>query len=698
MSARHQNQASTKARQAALVQLGPLVLAAALVLLPALSQAEPVPDGGPLKSGLGYSANGNLTTVNLPKGSGQTTARQQTHRYDGLNRRIASTLPPPMAGASSPTLGYGWDALDQLKSVTTPLSDPNSITTTYTTNGLGNTSPQLSPDSGITHATYEFDGRLKTRTDARGKSFTYLYDDLGRLLKVSYTSGGTPSGTPSQFEYDGGTPTANNSTGQLSKLTDESGTTTWAHDGFGRVLSKTVKNTGTNQTFVLSQAWGDTGTAAGKLQNQTYPSLARVNYVYDASGRLKDITLNPVKTNGKATNLGQTLTLLSSLTYDALNQVSGWAWGGGVPYSRAYDDQGRLKTYRLGNPNGTGNAAGLIRTLGYDDAGRLISYTHTNASGTAQPAFDHSFGYDGLDRLAQQQQQATTYGYGYDLNGNRSSQTLGGTLYNNVVDTASNRLSKERAPGGVTNSFGYDEAGNLKSESAGAITYTHSARGRLSGVSIGTEGVSYLYNALEQRLVKTGPSSRVPGGARYFVYDEQGHPIGEYDSSGNPVYEVVYLNDTPIAVITQTRTGSGTTLNVQTNLSYVYADHIDTPRVIVRSSDHAIQWRWDQAEAYGTTPPNDNPNALGAFAFNLRFPGQLYDSESNLVYNHHRYFDASTGRFVQSDPIGLGGGINTYAYVNGNPLSLTDPQGLNPAAGCVLGSWLGPFGCAGGRR
>ena len=101
--------------------------------------------------------------------------------------------------------------------------------------------------------------------------------------------------------------------------------------------------------------------------------------------------------------------------------------------------------------------------------------------------------------------------------------------------------------------------------------------------------------------------------------------------------------------------------------------------MVVRSTDHAIQWRWDQAEAYGNTPPNDNPNGLGVFTLHLRFPGQLFDAETGLVYNHHRYYDASTGRYVESDPIGLAGGINTYAYVDGNPTDDADPLGLKGA-------------------
>jgi RHS repeat-associated protein len=74
--------------------------------------------------------------------------------------------------------------------------------------------------------------------------------------------------------------------------------------------------------------------------------------------------------------------------------------------------------------------------------------------------------------------------------------------------------------------------------------------------------------------------------------------------------------------------------------------------------------------------PNQNPSNLGDFAFNLRFPGQYYDSETGLNYNMARYYNPKTGRYDESDPIGLAGGINTYTYVGGNSVNYTDPKGL----------------------
>ena len=63
------------------------------------------------------------------------------------------------------------------------------------------------------------------------------------------------------------------------------------------------------------------------------------------------------------------------------------------------------------------------------------------------------------------------------------------------------------------------------------------------------------------------------------------------------------------------------------------------------------------------------------FVYNLRFPGLYYDQETGLNYNYFRDFDPSTGRYVESDPIGLATGVNTYAYVEDNPISGFDPLG-----------------------
>ncbi len=113
-------------------------------------------------------------------------------------------------------------------------------------------------------------------------------------------------------------------------------------------------------------------------------------------------------------------------------------------------------------------------------------------------------------------------------------------------------------------------------------------------------------------------------------------------------------------------------------------------------------WRWDNQEPFGNDVPNNNPSGAGAFEFPLRFPGQYFDRETNLAYNAARDYDASIGRYVESDPMGLDGGLDTYAYVYGDPLFGADPLGLltRPVSGPVRGSDAGAVqgGACGARR
>jgi RHS repeat-associated protein len=91
-------------------------------------------------------------------------------------------------------------------------------------------------------------------------------------------------------------------------------------------------------------------------------------------------------------------------------------------------------------------------------------------------------------------------------------------------------------------------------------------------------------------------------------------------------------------------------------------------------------WRWD-SDAFGTTAANENPAGVGVFSYGSRFPGQYYDAETGLNYNYFRDYDPSAARYVQSDPVGLLAGVNTYAYVDANSLTLVDPNGLGKEQG-----------------
>ena len=111
-------------------------------------------------------------------------------------------------------------------------------------------------------------------------------------------------------------------------------------------------------------------------------------------------------------------------------------------------------------------------------------------------------------------------------------------------------------------------------------------------------------------------------------------------------------------------------------LYYIVPDHLNTPRMIANQQGTTV-WKWDQAEPFGATGPNADPDGDGvSFDFPLRFPGQYADRETGLSYNFFRDYDPTVGRYVQSDLIGLRGGLNTYSYASGSPIIWTDPFGL----------------------
>ena len=110
-------------------------------------------------------------------------------------------------------------------------------------------------------------------------------------------------------------------------------------------------------------------------------------------------------------------------------------------------------------------------------------------------------------------------------------------------------------------------------------------------------------------------------------------------------------------------------------LYFVQPDHLDTPRLVVNAANQPV-WSWNSAP-FGDTLANEQPTAsLAAFQFNLRFPGQQFDVETASHYNYFRDYEAGTGRYLQSDPVGLHAGWGSYTYVSSRPLSAFDINGL----------------------
>ncbi|MGN6092483.1 MAG: RHS repeat-associated core domain-containing protein, partial [Luteibacter jiangsuensis] len=245
--------------------------------------------------------------------------------------------------------------------------------------------------------------------------------------------------------------------------------------------------------------------------------------------------------------------------------------------------------------------------------------------------------------------------YTYDATGNRTSLAIGGATDHYVYAADSHHLTT--ADGTLRR---YDAAGNTIA--IGALESIHDATGQLASIrQAGTALASYRYNGDGQRVARAEGNH-----ITHTVYDEAGHWLGDYDAAGKAIAQAIWLGNYPVGLI------------VGGHVLYIEPDHLGTPRAVIDPVRNVAVWRWKlEGEAFGADRPNEDPDGDGqTFTFDLRFPGQRYDAVSGLHYNYFRYFDPASGRYIQSDPIGLAGGISTYAYVANNPYLLIDPHGL----------------------
>lgn len=590
---------------------------------------------------LTYDANGNPDTVTDALG------RVTDSDHDPLNR-LTRTL-QDVGGINAETT-FAYDAQDHLTQVT----DPKGLDTTYAYSGLGDLTRLTSPDTGITNYTYDSAGNRRTQTDARGKVSTYSYDALNRLTQVAYPN----TGLNATYTYD--TPQTacasgeTFSTGRLTKLTDASGSTQYCYDRFGQLLRK-VQTTNA-KAFTVRYAY----TRSGQLSRLTYPDGAVVDYVRDAQGRITEV--------GTQAAGGVRQVLLNQVGYYPFGPASGWVYGNGRSLLRTYNQN--YQPERIHDAS----AGGLSTSYGFDAVGQLTALKDGTQT-TPLAGYD----YDALSRLTKTKDGVTgtpIETYGYDATGNRTSLLRAGTTTAYTYPATSHRTSNV---GGVARS--YDAAGNTTQIGGTARQFIYSDAGRLGQVKAGSAvTMNYQYNGRGEQ-VRRYPTTMSTAQV-YTVYDEAGQWLGDYDSTGATLQQAVWLDDQPVGLL------AGATTN-QT-LHYVEPDHLGTPRVVIEQARNVAIWRWDATgEAFGNTAPNQDPDGDGtAFVFDLRMAGQKYDSASGLSQNGFRDYEAATGRYPQSDPIGLNGGVSTYGYAGNSPLKNIDPNGL---------MWFGPT-CSAAQR
>ncbi|WP_203143273.1 RHS repeat-associated core domain-containing protein [Marinobacter mangrovi] len=549
-----------------------------------------------------YDTAGNLVEQIDP------TQYRQSHQFDPLDRPVGQVDP------LSASTGFQYDAQGHLNAVTDALGR----TTEYEYNALGEVIERRSPDTGTTQYRYDAAGNRIQRTDARGIEADYSYDAQNRLVQVIYPA----SGDAVSYQYDD--PAAGSyGIGRLYRIEDGSGSTTYHYNAHGDVVEQTQVIESVQYTTRYSY------NAAGQLTGMVYPGGRRIDYTYDAGGRISNVT---TQANGL------TQTLASGIEYAPFGPLTGLTYGNGLELTRQYDADYHLIRQQVGNL--------LTQQYQYDASNNL-----SLIDDLIEPDDSQAYAYDLVDRLLAAVGPYGERGYTYDGIGNRTSliEETGESpyLYDNGRLTTAGNTALE-----------YDAAGHTVRR--GDTRFAYNAAGRLVRATTESGITEYGYNALGQRVIKRSPTT-----TRHYLYDQAGRLIVNRTADGRNQTEYVYLNGQRLALVTA-RPETPQTEEV----FYIHGNHLDAP-LVATDSGGAVVWR-GHYEPFGRLTVERDEIELSA-----RLPGQYADAETGLHYNYFRDYDPSLGRYIESDPIGLsGGGLNTYGYVEGNPLIYGDPYGL----------------------
>jgi RHS repeat-associated protein len=621
-----------------------------------------------------YDAMGNLQS--LTDGNGNQTS----YAYDLFNRLATATQP------GSVVTQYGYDNQGNL----TLVLNAENQETLYTYDDMGRLLTTVSPDTGTTRYSYDEADNLATKTPNNGITATYSYDDLNRLLQISYTDASQNIG----YSYDAFVAGANYGIGRLTGIADTSGTTAYAYDVQGNLTSEAKTIDGS--TYTTAYAYD----GAGRIRGMTYPSGRTLTYVPDATDPTLVAEISTTFTDG-------TRTLADAIDYQPFGPLVALHFGNSIQLTQTYDLSYSVDTI----------TAGAIQDLDYslDDAGNIIAIADL-----IDPSKDRTFSYDDLYRLTGVNGETN---YSYDDIGNRLTKTMGGEsdTYHYYVDGSTQTNILESITGDNPQTYAHNANGDITA--IGAMTLQYSPQ---SNRLISIPGTAdYTYNANGQRVKKV-----VGAVTTIYHYDIAGNLIGETMNGGGTRRDYVYLGDQRVAMAVEysgdldgdnnidgsdlalfaSHFGPGCSgaacdsdFNGDGNVDkadlavfadafghtasieyyYYHNDHLGTPQRI-SNEGAGVVWAADY-EAFGNLKitASNIPN-------NLRFPGQHYDDESNLNYNYFRDYDPQIGRYIQSDPMGLGGGLNTYVYVENRPTSLIDPSGLIPNV-AELTCFVNPF-------
>jgi len=620
-----------------------------------------------------YDAVGNVASATDPRGF--TTS----NTWSATRKLLRTTLPATPQG--TPTVTNVYDARDWLLRTTNNPTTTVAATTSFANDAAQRLLSVTDPLNRTARFGYDADGRQIAATNAASevvRQFWNARGELARTLTPTLTTIGHSNDAAGnqialtnrntkrwRFEYDG----ANRLTNTISPRTNETRVT---YDARGLVSTVREPSAQTASNFYDAKGRLTNITDAVGTRLFTYDAndnlitlssqLSTLNYTYDGNDRMTNHTTADgyviqyrYDANGNLTNLIYPGNRTVTYAYDSLNRltnVTDWA-NGKTTY--VYDLASRVTS--ITRPNGT------IRTNAYDAAGQLTNAWDRMAGGVPVSIF--TLRWDGAGRITNE--FAVPVPHAYTPPGRTNTFDDDNRLWTFNGNSVSQDADGNLTYGPLTNNT--------------FVTYGYDARNRLTNVS----GVSYSYDPAGNRITLTNGASVTryvvnPNAALSQVLMRVRGSVTNYYTYGlGLLYE-----------IRETASSTNT-------LTYHYDYRGST---IALTDGNGIPRDRIEYSPYGTTTyragTNDTP-----FLYNGRY-GVMTDA-NGLLYMRARYYNPYLCRFINADPAGFLGGLNFYAYADGNPVSLIDPFGLGAMesggrswisqalSGTALGDWAAGF-------
>ena len=520
--------------------------------------------------------------------------------YDLMGRKVAQTTyrdaTVSFAGTTFPTVKGDvttW-TYDESSSLVTSKKDANNKSVTYT---------------------YSADGKLLTRTWARGITTTYSYDTAtGELLKADY------SDATQDIER------TYNRMGNLISVRDAAGVRTFNYDENFNLTGETLGDRTLVYTYSTS---GIKGRYIGLTGNHTYS--------YDQFGRINqinDITYTRLTNSELIAQVNRPNGINSVYGYEANRDIES-----GVSH-------GAFASYGYTN-NEIGNRTNMSRAGSVFSASDTINYSYNDRS-------------EVTGALSNAANTNYNYTFAFDLIGNRKEANLAGTSYTYTT----NMLNQYTIVN--SNQPTYDDDGNMLTN--GNWSYTWNGENRLIRAVNSASGVKleFAYDYMGRRIFKKVYNGEILEKHLSFAYDgykliEEKNALDNNAAVRKYVWQPEALNrDVPLTVY-----------DVVSDKTYYY--HTDANKNVTELSDES----GNVVAHYEYSPFGSLTKVTGDYAVNnpFRFSSEYFDKETGLVYYNYRYYDPELGRWISRDPIEEQGGFNLYGMIENNPLYGWDAKG-----------------------